>query len=130
MKFDFYGLNESDYLSFRDYIKGKTDKCPMFFVCYARSGDICFDIAITVCNDKYGLEYDLYVGGIDTGYGYSREYPYDHVGGDVFSGWENMEFEDFKKYAISVFEKYIYDMNEIYKQADLIKKANEPLKVW
>ena len=112
-----------------------------------RTGEICVDILAA----GSFLEYSLFVGGIDTGYGYSsREameignyktkydvpddlmYPYDHV--DYFSGFglelNNMSFDEFKRKTEEKIIMILDDMNKEYNEADLIAEANKPLHVW
>lgn len=104
-----------------------------------RTGELCFDILS--CGDK--LFFDLYVGGVNTGYGYSykpefQNYPYDYC--DVFSfvwneplkdvTYENF-IEDLTKYIeehIRTHEGYVTDFKAI--PVSLIEKADAELKLW
>lgn len=96
-----------------------------------RIGDLCFDLVIRdyrqVNNkSKLYLTYDLYVGGIDSGYGYGKDgYPYDYADGE---GW-SMEyikaytFDEFKNMAEDEFRAFI-------RISGYEDKANEPLHIW
>lgn len=94
-----------------------------------RIGELCFDILIRDYNSGiFCLTFDCYVGGIDSGYGYSHDgYPYDYADGGSFfyndpCTW--MSFEEFKAIAERRFDKFIEE-NEL-----LVAKANEPLHMW
>ena len=101
------------------------------FVGSVRVGNLCFDVVTREYNDKLYLDYDLYVGGVDTGYGYADDYPYDYAGGGSFDeSCVEMNYEEFKAHAEETMENYINDEETAYIHASLIKKANEELKVW
>lgn len=105
------------------------------YVGSVRVGNLCFDII------DWGnhLWFDLYVGGVDTGYGYGADkYPYDYCDVASFS-WNddltNVSDEDFKKELeeyieehINAMEGYVTDFKAI--PVSLIDKANEELKEW
>lgn len=117
-----------------------------------RVGDLCFDIRAWSPGEFWnGWGFELFCGGVDTGYGYSsreameknpqyktkREvpdellYPYDEVDyGEFPDGFETYTLQEFKKAAEKVFEAFIVSKSENYDSADLIAKANEPLHVW
>lgn len=136
MKFDWTNFTEVD---FTDYC-AKTENDILIatddYVGCVRVGNLCFDLLIRFDdNNKSYLSYDLYVGGVDSGYGYSsrndktEEYPYDYADGGMFEDrmiW--MTYEEFQKYAEYEFEKYINTHN--YSEASLVDKANEPLNIW
>lgn len=100
-----------------------------------RVGNLCYDII------DWGdhLWFDLYVGGVDTGYGYGADdYPYDYCDLAGFK-WDDdladVSDEDFKKELesfieehINTFEGYVTDAGAI--QVNLIEKANEELREW
>ena len=115
------------------------------YVGCVRVGNLCFDLLIRFDDNKNKVfTYDLYAGGVDTGYGYSNpnkfnkelykaeyDYPYDYVNGLDFANiCTNMSYEDFKAYAEEEFERFIKVEDETYKEASLIDKANEPLRIW
>ena len=96
-----------------------------------RVGNLCFDLVVSY--DIYGkqfLAYDLYVGGVDTGYGYSdSNYPYDYAeGGNFEDTLISMTYENFQKYAEEKFELFIKIWPD--EGPSLIEKANEPLNIW
>lgn len=100
-----------------------------------RVGNLCFDII------DWGnhLWFDLYVGGVDTGYGYGADnYPYDYCDTASFA-WNddltNTSDDEFKKELeryieelINTYERYITDIGAI--PVNLIEKANTELKEW
>lgn len=79
---------------------------------------------------------DLYVGGVDTGYGYGVDnYPYDYCDVASFTWNENVSNDEFKKDLeeyieehINTHEGYITDIGGI--PVSLIDKANKELKEW
>ena len=95
-----------------------------------RLGDLCFDFVLIELepNEPLYLLYDLYVGGIDSGYGYKDGYPYDYFDGDCFKqGSLDMNYKDFKSMAEKELTNFILKWkNDEY----LIEKANEPLHIW
>lgn len=118
---------------------------------YCRVGDLCFDIRAWSPGEFWtGWGFELFCGGVDTGYGYSsREalatseykskwdvpdellYPYDEVGyGEFPKGFETYNMAEFQQKAEGVFEEFIKEKSKIYDEADLIAKANEKLHVW
>lgn len=101
------------------------------FVGSVRIGDLCFDILTREYNDKLYLDYDLYVGGVDTGYGYSDDYPYDCAGGGSFDeSFVNMNYEEFKVYAEKIMGNYIRNEENTYTHVSLIEKAEAELNIW
>ena len=120
----------------QEYRKGtlKVDEC----IGQVRIGALCFDV-ITREYDLLTLDFDLYVGGVDTGYGYStlaKGYPYDYVDGgdlDVLNNLQNVNYEQFIKIAEEKFTCFLEGLEESYrnkKNISLLKKAEEPLKIW
>lgn len=105
----------------------------------ARVGNLCFDII----NWGNHLWFDLYVGGVDTGYGYScreeyKDYPYDYADSCSFR-WDddvkNISLEEFQKELseyikehIKTLEGYVTDVKAM--AINLIDKANEELQLW
>lgn len=99
-----------------------------------RVGNLCFDIV------DWGnhLWFDLYVGGVDTGYGYGADkYPYDYCDAAGFA-WNNdltnVSDDDFKKELeeyieehVNAMEGYVTDFKAI--PVSLIDKANEELNM-
>ena len=124
---------------FSEYKKGqksyKKESETGEYVGAVRFGNLCYDIF----NWGNHLWFDLYVGGVDTGYGYGADrYPYDYCDIAGFS-WNDdlsdISDDDFKKNLeahiedhIKAIEGYITDVGAI--SVDLIKKASEKLNEW
>lgn len=100
-----------------------------------RCGDLCFDII----NWGDHLWFDLYVGGVDTGYGYGADdYPYDYCDIASFSWYEDLtnisndvfkyEIEQYIIAHLKEYKEYVTDMKSIH--VDLLEKANEELNDW
>lgn len=104
-----------------------------------RTGNLCFDI-MNYGNMDCGncLVFELYVGGVDTGYGYGKDnYPYDLCDVNDIENNEdlsNVKFEDFKKEMEEYLEEHIKALEGYVAfgniNVNLIDKANEPLKEW
>ena len=131
MKFNWYFTKE-------DFEKCKKENAGDY-VGNIRTGNLCFDI-IQV-EDDATLWIDCYVGGVDSGYGYSMNddnYPYDYIS-EVGAAIELNEYKDLTyEQFVSKVEKELTDSinNKVEYVADnketvnLIDKANEPLKIW
>ena len=101
-----------------------------------RVGVLCFDLVLRDYGaDALTLDYDLYVGGVDDGYGYADgHYPYTYAEGGSLMVPPTAEgrraliymYEDFKSSAEKVFTEYIND----YGMYDLPAKAAMPLRIW
>lgn len=100
-----------------------------------RAGDLCFDIL------EWGnhLWFDLYVGGVDTGYGYGADgYPYDFFDVLGFAWYDKIrdttdaEFkEQVEKHITEILKKnpeYTTDTRNI--KVNLIEKANMEMQEW
>ena len=108
------------------------------YVGNVRTGNLCIDLI----QDEYdgSIWGDCYVGGIDSGYGYSGNdnYPYAYC----LTVGMAIQKEDFKDYTYEEFIKVAEnELTESIKEnatctvdngekVDLLSKANEPLKVW
>lgn len=137
-------INEENFLA--AYDEGDYIGC-------CRVGDLCFDIRAWNGGDWTGWGFELFCGGVDTGYGYSAreamatgkyenkwevpdelQYPYDEVDYGEFDMWYSEPippFDEFKSKAERVFEEFIESHRDNYlSNADLVAKANEPLHVW
>lgn len=138
MKF-VWDLSEEDWNKYPELMERQIESDPDGIVnpigvlgcCHV--GDLCFDIRAWGEKGKYGLGYELFVGGVDNNYSETADgRPYDMV--DEYDEFPisvlKMECEDFKKLAEKIFEKFIIDVAPRYKLANLIDKANEELKVW
>lgn len=133
MKFDWSKFTQND---FADYCtKMKNDLLYADdYIGAVRVGDLCFDLVLRTYDEGKSLvlTYDLYVGGVDSGYGYSKidDYPYDYAEGDDFQDTcISMTYDDFKELAEASFIYYITN-NKWYSAVNLVEKANEELHVW
>ena len=130
MKFNWNGFTEEDFV---DYCAKMENGQVYVYDCVGcvTVGDLCFDLIVREYNDEFILDYDLYVGGVDDGYGYGKDnYPYTEAGGRNFEdSMISMSYDDFVKQAEEAFTDYIYNSNYSTKY-NLIEKANEPLHVW
>lgn len=113
----------------------------------ARTGDICFDLVLRAADDdSYFLGLDLYVGGIDDGYGYSAEdamlngdyiyehqvpneelYPYtEHDGcGGPLANYAGLTFEELVEKLETEMTEYIDSTDDIVREA-----ANRSFHYW
>lgn len=98
-----------------------------------RIGDLCFDFRAWGDENGAALGYELYVGGVDSGYNETPNgYPYDLVTeyGEFDLGVLDLPLEQFKETAERVLREFILKANDNYKAADLVEKANQPLNVF
>lgn len=104
-----------------------------YYVGAVRVGDLCFDFVLRQLENHTPLWlcYDLYVGGIDDGYGYGlNNYPYSFDDGDCFAtSIYDLSYEEFKSMAEKVLTDYI-NKNDNSETYNLVQKANEPLHIW
>lgn len=133
-------LKETEYKKYRNnqikYTKANEEGD---YIGSVRVGELCFDIM------DWGnhLWFDLYVGNVNSGYGYSnrygyKDYPYDYADTCSFKFDKNLKeigFEDFKKELSEYIEVHITSTKEYVSylrglKIDLIKKANEKLNLW
>ena len=136
MQFDWSGLSSEDWVSYCASVENNTMYEDTYIGC-ARVGELCFDLVTRLYEITEGivLTYDLYVGGVDTGYGYSRiepDYPYDFADGSDFEDTcISLSYDGFKELAEKEFERYIREMGQIfYPNANLTEKAAAPLHIW
>lgn len=130
MKFNWDGFIEEDFANYCATIENEKMFDNDFIGC-ARIGDLCFDLVLREYNNEFVLDYDLYVGGVDDGYGYGKDnYPYTEGGGGTFEdSLISMSYDDFVKQAEEAFTDYIYHSN-YSAEYNLVDKANEPLHTW
>ena len=119
MKFN-WSIGSKEWEEFKAKVRNKeqyADDC----IGLVRTGDLCFDLIVAEDENETAegckatlltLEYNLYTGGIDTGYAYSKtetgeEYPYDYTEGGDFGNVFDMSFEEFKKLAEKEMQEYI-----------------------
>lgn len=110
------------------------------YLCNVRSGELCFDLIVREDElGEYKLFTDLYVSGIDTGYGQSETgKPYDFFGDIGYT----FDIHDFRGMNLDQFKTFISEKltSEILskktgadfwgKEHDLIEKAVKPLIIW
>lgn len=121
---------EFDAAAFENYC-AKIESGDLFadeYVGCVRVGELCFDLVLRELEkDRLTLTFDLYVGGVNSGYGYSKiepEYPYDEADGEAFSDdCTGMTYAEFQAMAIGKFENYIQIKH-------LEDKADMPLHKW
>ena len=132
-----WDLTEEDWKKYPEEMLRNLDA----FDCYntagvvgsCRIGDLCFDFRAWGDENGAALGYELYVGGVDSGYNETPNgYPYDLVTeyGEFDLGILDLPLEQFKKTAEPLLRDFILKANEKYKAADLVEKANQPLNVW
>ena len=139
MKIKWY-LKEEEYEKYRKHQHEYEDGDGYGdYIGSARVGNLCFDII----NWGNHLWFDLYVGGVDTGYGYSckeeyKDYPYDYADSCSFI-WDDdvkdtsleefqKELTEYIKEHIEKLEGYVTDVKAM--AVSLIDKANEELQLW
>lgn len=109
-----------------------------------RIGEICCDFVLRELETGIlTLTYDVYVGGVDTGYGYSARdalktgkytnkndvpadelYPYNYADGGSFAdSCISMTYDNFKRMAEDKISAYLIENN-------LLEKANMELHKW
>lgn len=105
------------------------------FIGCVRVGNLCFDLITRQYDENEGpvLTFDLYVGGVEDHYAYSRilpDYPYAYAEGSDFGKLLPAEYyEDFKQKAEAMFTDYIE--NSTYtKKFGLMQEASRPLHIW
>ena len=143
MKFVWY-MDEKKWEEFANALdRGAFDVANMIgeYLGCCRVGELCFDIRAWCPGEEWnGWGFELFCGGVDSGYGYSTEiskydevngYPYDEVDyGEFPAGFETYKLSVFEREAEKVFEQFIKNTAMVYDKANLISKANEPLHVW
>jgi hypothetical protein len=133
MKFNWDNFTAEDFVNYCALVENNEiegDNC----IGNVTAGNLCFDLVTReIGANDMGLDYDLYVGGIDTGYRYSEKnnYPYDYQGGSCFiDSCISMTYDDFKVYAEKELETYIENEDKYYKDCSLIEKAYEDSIIW
>lgn len=127
-----WDIKDNDWNEYRNLIKRCYENDSVIntagVVGCCRVGDLVFDIRAWGEDIEHcALGYELFVGGIDSGYSETENgYPYDIVDeyGEFPINVINMKLDDFKKIAEPVFETFI--KNTKYELTDLMSKANEP----
>lgn len=101
-----------------------------------RAGDLCFDLVEREFgSDGLYLTADLYVGGIDSGYGYGvNGYPYDYFDEVTFS-WESekiatLGMEEFKEFVGQKLTELVNEHDKDDPECSLLEKAAAPEVDW
>lgn len=123
-KFNYDSFTEENFNKLMQYYARNDSNERMYFGS-VRVGDLCFDI---LSGDDDYIDGDLYIGGVDDGYGYSileEGYPY------TFS----FDGADVKRCELSTYEEYKKMFEERATEAiehspEWIKKAKQELHVW
>lgn len=119
----------------RNYKVNESEEGSGEYIGCVRFGNLCYDII------DWGdhLWFDLYVGGVNTGYGYGvDDYAYDYCDTAGFKWCDDLtdgsdddfkrELESYIEEHIGAVEGYVTDVGAI--QVNLIEKANEELREW
>lgn len=125
-KFNWDDFSATDFVDF--CAKAENDQIEDGeYVGCVRVGELCFDLVVrsTHIEGRLVLDYDLYIGGVDSGYGYTKDgYPYDEGGGGSFGSLcIDMTYDDFKSHAKQVLGGFIHKENRK-------EKAMAPLRLW
>ena len=139
MKFDWSGFTADDFVDYCARMENSMEYADNY-IGNVRVGELCFDLVLRDYegNGTLVLTYDLYVGGVDSGYGYSRideGYPYDYAEGSDFDDTcISIPYDEFQKIAETAFRNYIKWYNQsgaaYGTYSDLNEKAEAPLHVW
>lgn len=123
--FDYRGFTEQDFNKTKADVLNKIIEED--YVGCVRIGDLCFDIVAYPEVQCFCI--DLYIGGIDDGYGYKNGYPYTQYDGfDVpFHKMETSNYEEFKGLIERRMFLVITKADKTYHTLD---KANQELHVW
>lgn len=126
LAFSWDTFTSDDFLNIKEDIRNKeTD-----YAAFIRIGTICIDCATKEYDDGIRLDYDFYVGGEDTGYGYKKDYPYDYAdGGSFCKEILDMTYPEFKAYAEKTLRDYIVK-NDRQSTYSLMEHAKQALLIW
>lgn len=135
MVFNWDGLPKDDFVDYCARMENNLIEDGAYVGC-VRIGVLCFDLVVReYAHDKpreHALDYDLYIGGIDSGYGYTltNKYPYSYDGGGSFESLMiDLTYEQFKDNVERALTDFI--MNEGSEHnISLVEEANKPLKIW
>ena len=135
MKFDWSGMTREDWTDYCAKMENGQEY-PDDYIGSVRIGELCFDLVTRQYSESEGivLTYDLYVGGIDSGYGYSRidqNYPYDYAEGSDFEDTcISLSYEEFQLLAEATFLRYLNEGQIFYASANLKQLAEMQLHIW
>ena len=130
-KFSWDSFTEKDFEEAKAKARGDFAD---WYVGAARVGDLCFDFVLRDYGEDanrgaLSLDYDLYVGGIDDGYGERNGYPYTEADGGAFRGYMDLSYPEFQSMAERIMTDYI-DTCGYAETFSLKEKAAAPLHVW
>ena len=132
MKFDWSEFTQKDFVNYCAKLENDTIIDGDYIGC-VRVGELCFDLVVRCYDNKLTLDYDLHIGGIDDGYGYSRVdgTPYTEDGGGTFVDGIMIDccYDKFKEVAEGAFTDFINNEGSSH-GVSLIDKANKPLHIW
>lgn len=119
------------FAAWLDKKKGGEEYSSGDYIASIRCGDLCVDLI----ESEDGLYGHLYVGGIDSGYGYSDDgYPYDECTEfNVEFLKEKIESSDMDSLMEEIgnsIREELLRCESLYKKCSLREKAEEELKVW
>jgi hypothetical protein len=127
-KFYWGGFTENDFKQYCDNVDVLGED---WFVGAVRIGDLCFDLVTRDFGDGgITLTYDLYIGGVNDGYGCKNGHPYTYGDGGSFRGsCTDMTYEEFTAYAEGVLSEFIAGCKPT-DDYNVQSKADEPLCIW
>lgn len=141
-KFNWSCDSRSDLENWINVVRSEKEHDEYGFITCLRCGELAFDLEEKLIDGDNHLFVELYVGGIDSGYGYSmnhsnkrEEYPYDHcvAGSKKFKFTFNaITADELIEWLIpSLEDKILYiDENNLYPHCSLQKKASKELRVF
>lgn len=119
---------ECSFYEVKDLIEGPENDGE--YIGSIRAGRLCFDCVLRCYdNNNMSLDYDVYIGGVDSGYGYTIEnYGYDYCdGGSLTEGVKLSTYEQFKQYVEQKLNGFL-QKNDYH--LNLYELAQTPLLVW
>lgn len=132
MKFNYDDFSYSKWMELRNDLIWKDRELldGAYYGC-VHVGNLCFDIMLHTVEDEH-IDGDLYVGGLDAGYGYSEDgYPYDFAGdGADMTVEEFLDIITYKKWKALFEERAKEAINRNDDMYGTVAKAHEPLRKW
>lgn len=127
-----WNLNEEDFQRALTGVKNNLINGGLDYIGSFEVGALSIEFILRCYDDNIQLDYDVYVGGIDEGYGYTESNkPYDFCEGGMMIDKNNinvfLNFEVFKKLALKEINNYI--QNSKYNVV-LIEKSEEEFFDW
>lgn len=134
MKFDFdwREFTEKDFVNYCAMVENDQILDNDYVGC-VRVGELCFDFVYRYDGEQETLDYDMYLGGVDTGYGYSKidGTPYTEGGGGIFEDGLliGLSYDEFKQTVEKTITNFIVSENNDYRGI-LVPLAKAPLHIW